>query len=29
MSQNQYQVSDLYSLPLATDEKENATFASY
>ena len=29
MSQNQYQVSDLYSLPLATDEKENATFETY
>ena len=29
MSRNQYQVSDLYTLPLASDEKENTTFASY
>ena len=29
MSRNQYQVSHLCTLPLATDEKENATFETY
>ena len=29
MSRNQSQVSDLYAVPLASDQKENVVFWSY